>query len=157
MALTYPASTNASANMRRSVSTPRRVAFAAIAVFILLGPAPGQLFGAHSMLLREWIMFSGAGVGLLKGSFTLHRIDAVVTMSPLEVLALPSYLALPIDRRVYEPADLKTFAGRICNDTRETERLSFEGSVGTFSGWRTLTAEDICNAPRQAHFGDEHP
>jgi hypothetical protein len=137
--------------------TLRHAAFAAIATFILLGPAPGQLFGVHSMFLREWVMFSGAGVGLVKGRFTLHRADGAVTLSPLEVLALPSYLALPLDRRIYEPADLKTFAARICDDPRETVRLSFEGSVGTFSGWRTLTAHDVCNEPAQAHYGDAHP
>jgi hypothetical protein len=137
--------------------TLRRTAFAAIATFILLGPAPGQLFGIHSMFLREWLMFSGAGVGLAKGRFTLHRADGAVTMSPLEVAALPSYLALPLDRRIFEPADLKTFAARICDDARETARLSFEGSVGTFTGWRTLTAHDVCNEPAQAHYGDARP
>ena len=157
MSSTYQPSTDASAHTQRLTPTLRRAAFAAIATFILLGPAPGQLFGVHSMLLREWVMFSGAGVGLAKGRFTLHRADGAVIMSPLEVVALPSYLALPLDRRIYEPADLKTFAARICDDARETVRLSFEGSVGTFTGWRPLTAHDVCNEPAQAHYGDERP
>ena len=63
------------------------------------------------MFLREWVMFSGAGIGLAKGRFTLHRADGAVTMSPLEVVALPSYLALPLDRRIYEPADLRSIRG----------------------------------------------
>jgi hypothetical protein len=109
------------------------------------------------MFLREWVMFSGAGIGLAKGRFTLHRADGAVTMSPLEVVALPSYLALPLNRRIYEPADLKAFAARICNDAREAARLSFEGSVGTFAGWRPLTAHDVCNNPAQAHYGDALP
>jgi hypothetical protein len=113
------------------------------------------LFGVHSILLREWVMFSAAGIGLVKGHFTLHRADGAVTMSPLEVVALPSYLALPLDRRIYDPADLKAFAARICNDARETARLSFAGSVGTFAGWRPLIADDVCNAP--AHYGDVPP
>jgi hypothetical protein len=124
--------------------------FAAVAAFIVLGPAPGQLFGMHSTLLREWKMFSGAGVGLLKGQFTLHRADGPITMSPLEVAGLSSYLALPIDQRVYEPGNLKTFAARVCNDAHETARLSFEGSIGTFSGWQPLSVRDVCGDPAQA-------
>lgn len=157
MSLTCPAPADAPAHTQRSVRTSRRVAFAAIAAFILLGPAPGQLFGVHSMLLREWQMFAGAGVGLVKGQFTLHRADGAVTMSPLEVAALPSYLALPIDRRIFEPSDLKTFAARICDDPRETARLSFEGSVGAFTGWRALTVHDVCNEPARAHDGVARP
>ena len=157
MTLTCTAPTDAPAHTQRSAPTLRRAAFAAIAAFILLGPAPGQLFGAHSTLLREWVMFSAAGVGLPEGRFTLHRADGVVTMSPLEVVALPSYLALPLDRRIYEPADLKAFAGRICNDARETARLSFAGSVGTSAGRRPLIAHDVCNEPAQAHYGATLP
>jgi len=157
MTVAYPAPTDAPAQTQRSTPTWRRTAFATIAIFILLGPAPGQLFGVHSMLLREWQMFSAAGVGLAKGRFTLHRAGGAVTMSPLEVLGLPSYLALPLDRRIYEPADLKTFAARICGDARETARLSFEGSVATFAGWRALTAHDVCNEPAQAHYDDARP
>jgi hypothetical protein len=157
MTLTCTASTDAPAHAQRSAPTSRRAVFAVIAAFILLGPAPGQLFGVHSIFLREWVMFSAAGIGLAKGRFTLHRADGAVTMSPLEVVALPSYLALPLDRRIYEPADLKAFAARICNDARETARLSFAGSVGTFAGWRPLIAHDVCNNPAQAHYGDELP
>jgi hypothetical protein len=157
MASTYPASAGAPASTQRSVRSLRRAAFVALAAFILLGPAPGQLFGVHSILLREWLMFSGAGVGLAKGQFTLHRAEGAVTMSPLEVLALPTYLALPLDRRIYKPSDLKTFAARICDSGRETARLSFEGSVAAFIGWRALTAYDICNHPAQAHYSDARP
>jgi hypothetical protein len=109
------------------------------------------------MLLREWIMFSGAGVGLPKGHFTLHSKDGAVTLSPLEVLGLPSYLALPLDRRIYKPADLKTFAARICDNGKETARLSFEGSVGTFAGWRDLVVHDVCNESAQTYFGKARP
>ena len=53
MTVAYPAPTDAPAQTQRSTPTWRRTAFATIAIFILLGPAPGQLFGVHSMLLRE--------------------------------------------------------------------------------------------------------
>ena len=46
---------------------PRRLAFLLLAGFILLTPALPQLFGVQGMFLRQWTMFSGVGVGLLKG------------------------------------------------------------------------------------------
>lgn len=155
MTVDYPASTEASA--QRSASASRRGAFVAIALFILLGPAPGQLFGVHSMLLREWIMFSAAGVGLPKGHFTLHRADGPVILSPLEVLGLPTYLALPLDRRIYRTADLRSFAARICDDSRETARLSFDGSIATFTGWRALAVDDVCREPAATGNGGVRP
>ena len=93
------------------------------------------------MLLREWMMFSAAGIGLAKGRFTLHRADGAVTMSPLEgagIAELPARCRLK--RRIYQadrPA--RPLPARICDDARETARLSFEGSIGTFDGWRVLT------------------
>ena len=90
-------------------------------------------------------MFSAAGLGLPKGHFTLHRVNGPVIMSPLEVLGLPSYLALPLERRIYQATDLRAFAERICDDTREKARLSFEGSIATFDGWRALAVDDVCN------------
>src|SRR5690348_13731963 len=54
MAIAYPDRTDRPADAHQSAPARRRVAFAALAIFILLGPAPGQLFGVHSVLLREW-------------------------------------------------------------------------------------------------------
>ena len=157
MTVVYPSSSDAAPRADRLTPTSRRAAFAVIATFILLGPAPGQLFGLHTKLLREWKMFSGAGVGLAKGHFVLHRPDGAVIMSPLEVAGLPSYLALPTNRRIIEPSDLNTFAARICSDARETARLSFEGSIGTFSGWRAVAVHDVCNDPARTRDGNARP
>jgi hypothetical protein len=95
--------------------------------------------------LREWRMFSGAGVGLLRGTFTLHRADGAVTLSPLEVAGVPRYLDLPLNRRIFQLNDLRQFANRICNEKSETGRLSFEGSVGVSSGWAPLSVRDVCH------------
>ena len=130
----------------------RRAAFAGLAAFILLGPAPGHLFGLHTIVLREWRMFAGAGIGLLQGQFTVHRAVGTVTMSPLEVAGVPSYLALPRARRA-RPADLRAFAARLCDDPHETGRLSFEGSVGTSKGRQVLTVHDVCNVSPPARHG----
>jgi hypothetical protein len=153
MASIDPAFTSPALAAGRSSAKWRRAAFAGLAAFILLGPAPGQLFGLHTIALREWRMFAGAGVGLLKGQFTVHRTVGTVTMSPLEAAGLPSYLALPIDRRIAAPADLRAFAARVCDNLQETERLSFEGSVGTSEGRQALTVHDVCNVPPPAGHG----
>src|SRR6187431_451225 len=122
MASIDPAFPNPALAAGRSSVRCRRAAFAGLAAFILLGPAPGQLFGLHTMALREWKMFAGAGVGLPQGRFTLHRAAGPVTMSPLEAAGLPSYLALPIERRIAAPADLRIFAARVCGTLQPTER-----------------------------------
>lgn len=147
MASIDPAFTSPALAAGRSSVRWRRAAFAGLAAFILLGPAPGQLFGLHTIALREWRMFAGAGVGLPQGRFTVHRAVGTATMSPLEVAGLPSYLALPIDRRIAAPADLRAFAARLCDSLHETARLSFEGSVGTSEGRQALTVDDVCNPP----------
>ena len=146
-----PAFTSPALAAGRSSVGWRRTAFAGLATLILLGPAPGQLFGLHTMVLREWRMFAGAGVGLPQGQFTLHRAAGTVTMSPLQAAGLPSYLALPIDRRIAAPADLKVFAARVCDKLQETERRSFEGSVGTPDGRQVLAVHDVCNVPPPAN------
>ena len=150
MASIDPALTSPAPVARRSSATWRRAAFASLAAFILLGPAPGQLFGLHTMVLREWKMFAGAGVGLPQGRFTLHRAGGAVTMSPLEAAGVPSYLALPIDRRIATPADLRVFAARVCGTLPGKERLSFEGSVGTHAGRQALVVDDVCGMPLPA-------
>jgi hypothetical protein len=145
MTIEYQTPVQAPTNSRPSAAACRRAAFGFLATFIILGPAPGQLLGLHSIALREWRMFSGAGVGLLRGTFTLHRADGAVTLSPLEVAGVPRYLDLPLSRRIFQLNDLRQFANRICNDKSETGRLSFEGSLGVSSGWAPLSVHDVCH------------
>jgi hypothetical protein len=143
MTIDYPEQTATQSGSAAAIY--RRVAFGFLATFIALGPAPGELLGMHSLVLREWRMFAGAGVGLVRGKFTLHRATGDVTLSPLEVVGLPRYLDLPINRRVFKLADMREFAKRICDDKNETARLSFEGSVGVASGWTSYPVDDVCH------------
>ncbi len=137
----------------------RRVAFVAVAAFLLLGPAPGQLFGAHSFFLREWIMFAGVGVGIPKGVFTLHTADgAALPLTPTQVVGVTAYPQIRhylFDKRVFEDADIKLFAGRVCDQAQEGERLSFEGFIGTRLGWRAVSVDDICALPDPVEATDE--
>lgn len=132
-----------------------RLAFVACAsLFIMFGPAAGQVFGRHSVFLREWVMFSGGGVGVLKGTFTLRRTDgAVVHMTPLDVLGLKRYPSTPpdeFDHLIVEDHDLRNFASRVCDHSTEPAHLSFHGAVGTRQGWQPLDVEDVCALPLTA-------
>ncbi len=117
----------------------------------------GQIFGHHSVFLREWIMFAGGGIGVVKGTFTLRRADGVlVRMNPLEVLG-PQHSAgePPYDfgKRVFEERDLRSFADRVCGATASVH-LSFQGWVGTRRGWRAMEVADVCALPSPSTAAD---
>jgi len=126
----------------------RGVAFAAIGLFILLAPAAFQVFGVNHLLLRPWIMYSGAGIGLLKGEFRIAEPGRPVAVrTPLQLLGLDRYpfqRHYEFDRRVFEPGDLKRFAAEACAKLPAGATLSFDGVVGTRDGWKPLHASDVC-------------
>lgn len=126
----------------------RRIGFALLAAFVLLSPAPGQIFGAHTALLREWVMFSGVGVGIPRGDFLVAGEGReILRVSPLQALGLDAYPQIrhySFDKRVLADADLARFAERLCGGLRPGERVSFEGVVGTRAGWRETRVEDVC-------------
>jgi hypothetical protein len=134
------------AAMRRTV---RAGAFAAFAALIWLGPFASQILQIKHPLLRPWTMFSGVGVGILKGEFLALADDGAVTrLTPLQVLGRDRY---PVTRstefplRIGKIEDLRSFAARFC-ETRSA-RLSFDGRVGGYQGWQALQADDICARP----------
>lgn len=125
-----------------------------LSLFIMFGPAAGQIFGRHHGFLREWIMFSGSGIGVLKGRFTLHSAGGSdQTMTPLALMRLTTYPDAPPDefgRLVFHAGDLRKVAAQVCNGRAAVSRLSFAGWVGTRQGWRSLAVDDVCALP-------EHP
>lgn len=125
-----------------------------LSLFITLGPAAGQIFGRHYDFLREWIMFSGSGIGVLKGRFTLHRAQGIdQEMTPLELQGLRTYPDASPDefgRLVFDKGDLRRNAAAICDRGTDVSRLSFTGWVGTRQGWRPLAVEDVCAIPEPA-------
>ncbi len=131
----------------------RRHAFAALAAFILLAPAPGQLFDQHSPWLREWIMYSGVGVGIPKGVFVVHdETGGTAELTPLAAAGLERFPRIPhyyFEGRVFEPAHLARFATSICADLPVGQRVSFVGDVGTRHGWTAMPVEDVCNGDVQ--------
>ena len=128
----------------------RRAAFVAVAAFILLGPAPGQLFGLHSPMLREWVMFSGVGTGIPKGHFIVREYDKEVSRhTPLDAAGLeayPTFSHYQFEARIWSAADLGRFAAPLCGTLPPDHRLDFEGFVGTRNGWFAFPNADICAA-----------
>lgn len=135
-------------SLRHTKTKVRRVVFGLLAAFILLGPAPGQLFGKHSPWLREWVMYSGVGVGILDGSFTASQEDGTQTVySPLQVAGLDSYPMIKhyyFDNRVFVPEDLGKFAANLCETLEPGGQLAFDGYVGTRQGWQVLKQDNVC-------------
>lgn len=128
----------------------RRAAFAAVAAFIFLGPAPGQLFGLHVPLLREWVMFAGVGTGIPKGDFIVRNGEVEVSRhTPLQAAGLAAYPTIhhyQFETRIRTAADIGRFAATLCGTLAPDQRLDFEGVVGTRNGWLAFTNFDVCAA-----------
>lgn len=131
-----------------TLNSLRRCVFFALAAFILLGPAPGQLFDQRSPWLREWIMYSDVGVGLPKGVFIVQDASGPVEQhTPLQAAGLDRYPKIThylFDRRVHAEADLARFAADLCATLQPGQHLSFEGVVGTRQGWVAMPVTDVC-------------
>lgn len=93
-------------------------------------------------------MFSGVGVGILDGTFTVVEQDGIIRrLTPLEAAHLDAYpVIIPynFEGLVTEAADLARLAQPLCDETAETGAVSYDGFVGTREGWRPLRADDIC-------------
>ena len=133
---------------RRLRTGLRRAAFCALALFIALGPMFPQVFGVRSPAFRPWTMFSGVGVGILKGNFRIEEPQGQVReLAPLELLGLERYPRIRhfhFEHRVRDADDLRKFAAGFCAGLEPGARLSFDGHVGTRNGWRPLAGEDLC-------------
>ena len=144
---------------RQATRRLRSAALGGLGLFIALSPAAGPVFGVHSVFLREWIMFSGGGIGVLKGQFSVVEADGTrAVLTPLEVLGLNHYHSDPafdFDPRVFEAADLRRFATQICDGQARPGRLSFTGMIGTRQGWQPIEAGDVCALPLPALTGAE--
>jgi hypothetical protein len=127
----------------------RTVVFAFLASLIVLGPFAAQILEMRSPLLRPWTMFSGVGVGILKGVFTHERADGSrADMTPLQVRGLDRYPVIrgtQFQYLVSDDRDLRRFAGDYCDQVGGA--LAFNGWVGTRTGWRSLEAQNICDGP----------
>lgn len=126
----------------------RRLAFVIIAGFILIAPAMPQVFGITSVFFRPWTMFSGVGIGLLKGEFIETSPHGDVTRhSPQHVLGRERYsraMTSPHPYLVLSEAHLTDVAAPFCETISRDTRLAFDGYRQTRNGWVRLTTENVC-------------
>lgn len=126
----------------------RRLIFLLLAAFILITPALPHVFGIYSIMFRPWMMFSGVGVGLLKGEFILGgAADEETRLTPPEVLGVERYSRAMTRRFPYHvliDEDLPLAVETFCATLDADQKLYFDGYRQTRDGWIRLTAEDLC-------------
>ncbi len=125
-----------------------RAGYLAVAAFILLGPAVYQIFGYKTYSLRTWRMYSGVGVGVLRGEFSLTRgAEEIARETPLQFFGRDRYVNVglidPTDL-IWTEKDLTRLAEARCAELEPGVLLGFKGLRGTFTGWAPLTMTDIC-------------
>ena len=93
-------------------------------------------------------MFSGVGIGTLKGTFEVTLADGTVNeYSPLEAAGLERYplmLHYQFEGRVFAADDLAKFAKHLCSVFGDGRRIAFHGEVGTRQGWEPMASDDLC-------------
>jgi hypothetical protein len=108
------------------------------------------MFGKHSPWLREWIMYSGVGVGIPKGLFTIHdESGPIADLTPLEAADLERYPKIThyyFSGLIGQAADLARFAEPLCSGLPQGQWVSFSGYVGTRQGWAKMRMDDVCAA-----------
>jgi len=128
----------------------RRAAFVLVALLILLPPALPLLLGVKVYWIKPWQMYHYAGLGLLKGEFTIYLgSEPVETLTPLQVLNLNRYpyvkgIMANFGRRAERVEDLPAYAAEVCGRLTEGKRLAYSGHASTLDGWVSLNMDDVC-------------
>jgi hypothetical protein len=129
----------------------RSIAFAALALFIAVGPASRQVFGGEGRLLRSWRMFADPGRGLVDAHFTLRTAqggERPVDRYAVLGLGLPRAAPASI-RRPRGPGEFYELVRRLCERLGPGADLRARVRVAVRSGWRTLDLGDrsLCVPP----------
>lgn len=125
----------------------RRVAFGGLAAFILWAPAIQQVFHIYSPLFRPWVMYSGVGLGLLRGDVEITRTDGSERLSPeafLNVRFYPSTMSIRDRHVVLDEGALVARIKAYCRANPDAIAVSFEGEVSGLQGWRPISAAEAC-------------
>ena len=108
----------------------RRAVFGLVAAFILLAPAMPQVFGVHAPVFRPWVMFSGVGLGLLRGDFIVSRGGETERVSPEGFLNITHYvrsMSLTAPHVVLDEAALISRITAFCETNSDVTAVSFDG------------------------------
>ena len=129
---------------RLSAGRLRLVAFAAIAAFMIAGPAAEQIFGVQSPWLRSWTMFSAIGLGVIDASFEIRRPDgALAPVDRFEMLGAPRNGKL---KWIQNREELASVIKRLCTAAGQGADIRVRARLGTRGGWQTIhtDAENAC-------------
>ncbi len=125
----------------------RRAAFGVIAAFVLFAPALPQVLGVHAPGFRPWIMYSGVGMGLLRGDVVVTRANGAQVLTPeafLGVRYYPRTMTLQDRHVVLDEAALRARMAAFCETGDDIKSLSFDGHMSWVDGWRPLSAAVTC-------------
>ncbi len=125
----------------------RRAAFGLLAAFILLAPAAQQVLGVYSPIFRPWVMYSGVGLGLLRGEVIVIRAEGTERLTPeafLGVRHYPSTMSIEDRHVVLDEATLTARMAAYCAANNDVRSLSFDGEMSWLDGWRPLSAALEC-------------
>ena len=113
----------------------RLIAFAAIAAFMVGGPAAEQIGGLRSQYIRSWIMFSAPGIGLVDASFTIRQPDGTfAALDRFEMLGEPRNGKM---RRIGRE-ELTEITTRLCAAAGQGADIRVVARLAVRKGWRQL-------------------
>jgi len=125
----------------------RRAAFGVLAAFILLAPAVQQVLGVYLPVFRPWVMYSGVGLGLLRGEVIVTRADGMERLTPeafLGVRYYPSTMSTRDPHVILDQAALSARMAAYCAADSDVRSLSFDGQMSWLDGWRPISAAVAC-------------
>lgn len=136
--------------MRVAKNSPpliRRAAFSLLAAFILLAPAVQQVLGVYLPIFRPWVMYSGVGLGLLRGEVIVTRAEGTERLTPEAFLGLryyPGTMSIKAPHVILNKAALSARMAAYCAAYGEVQSLAFDGEMSWLDGWRPLSAALEC-------------
>lgn len=125
----------------------RRAAFGLLAAFILLAPAVQQVLGVYLPIFRPWVMYSGVGLGLLRGEVIVTRAEGRERLSPEAFLGVRHYpitMSIKAPHVIPDQAALTARMAAYCAAEGDVRSLSFDGKVSWLDGWRPISAAVEC-------------
>lgn len=133
----------------------RTAAMTLIGSYFLLSPVLPQVFDTGRPWVRQWTMFGGVGVGLLKGDFFFKPTEGEIRrLSVLDVHGLKRYPVTAqfyrYDGLIFEDADFLRLAAKYCAANSEAQgEILFKGRLGHGKAWRTVEYRSACGDESQ--------
>lgn len=131
------------------------VIFILITAFIFIGPAYRQVFKGKNKVFRNWVMWSGKGIGLY--DLRLYKIsdsgEKTFINYKKELNVKGSSAKNRKLRRLRKKSDVREVAQLICNKHRSSE-IKMNLRLARKDGWYTVYNKDknICSNPGRLYF-----